>query len=124
VKRMHLNRRTLIAAASASLLSGVGVVAIAKPKERVVKVIARKFVFVPDTIKVKKGETIVLQITAPEVPMGFNLPDFNTRGDIVPGKTTTVKFTADKVGTFAFVCDIFCGDGHENMQGAIVVTEK
>ena len=36
---------------------------------------------------------MVLQFTAPEVPMGFNLPDFGVRTDIVPGKTSTLQFT-------------------------------
>jgi cytochrome c oxidase subunit 2 len=116
------SRRTVIAAAGATLLGGVAAFAVAAPKERTVKVIARKFVFIPGTIKANKGETLVLKFTAPEVPMGFNLPDFNVRTDIVPGKVATVKFVADKVGTFTFVCDIFCGDHHEDMQGTLVVT--
>jgi cytochrome c oxidase subunit 2 len=116
-----IQRRTVMAGAAVALFAGAAAYAAGKPREHVVKMIARKFVFVPDTVKVKQGETVVLHITAPEVPMGFNLPDFNTRADIVPGKVTTVKFVADKVGTFAFVCDVFCGDGHENMQGSLVV---
>ena len=77
--------------------------------------------FVPDTLKVNKGETLVLKLTAPEVPMGFNLPDFNVRADVVPGKVATVKFTPDKAGTFTFLCDVFCGDGHESMTGQLIV---
>jgi cytochrome c oxidase subunit 2 len=53
--------------------------------------------------------------------MGFNLPDFNVRADIVPGKVATVKLTPDKTGTFTFLCDIFCGEGHETMAGQLVV---
>ena len=116
-------RRTWIAAAAASLFAGMGAFAIAKPRERVVKVVARKFVWIPQQIKAKKGETLVLRFTAPEVAMGFSLPDFDRRVDIVPGKVSTVKFTPDKAGTFTFVCDVFCGDGHEDMQGTLVVSE-
>ena len=28
----------------------------------------------------------------------------------------------DKTGKFTFSCDVFCGDGHEEMTGTIVVT--
>jgi hypothetical protein len=28
----------------------------------------------------------------------------------------------ERAGTFAFHCDVFCGDGHEEMSGRIVVT--
>jgi heme/copper-type cytochrome/quinol oxidase subunit 2 len=27
------------------------------------------------------------------------------------------------IGTFTFLCDIFCGDGHERMQGTITVVD-
>ena len=54
--------------------------------------------------------------------MGFNVPDFGVRGDIIPGKTTRLDLTPDKTGTFTFLCDIFCGDGHEGMSGTLVVT--
>ena len=87
-----------------------------------VKVVAKKFVYVPDRIEVKRGDTVVLQLTAPEVPMGFNLPDFKVRTDVVPGQVATVQFTADKAGSFTFLCDVFCGQGHEDMSGTLVVS--
>jgi cytochrome c oxidase subunit 2 len=32
-----------------------------------------------------------------------------------------VRLTPGKAGTFVFLCDIFCGDGHEGMSGKIHV---
>jgi cytochrome c oxidase subunit 2 len=55
--------------------------------------------------------------------MGFNLPDFNVRGDIMPGKVTRVRFVPDKTGTFTFLCDLFCGSGHEEMNGKLTVVD-
>jgi len=92
-----------------------------QPAPRVIDVVAKKFEFVPELIHVALGETVVLQFTAPDVPMGFNLADFNLRCDIVPGKAASVQITADKAGTFMFVCDTFCGSGHEDMSGALIV---
>jgi cytochrome c oxidase subunit II len=120
------HRRTLINAAGALALSSVAALAFAqskkKSKERVIKVIAKKFVFVPNEIRVKQGETVVLQFTAPEVPMGFSLPDFAVRADIMPGKVTTLRLTPDKSGSFDFLCDVFCGSGHEEMNGKLIVS--
>ena len=116
------NRRTLIGAAGALALSSVAALALAKPKERVIKVIAKKFVFVPNEIRLKQGETVILQFTAPEVPMGFSLPDYALRTDIVPGKVNLLRMTADKTGSFAFLCDVFCGSGHEEMNGMLIVS--
>ena len=55
--------------------------------------------------------------------MGFNLPDFGVRADIVPGKTTRLRLVPDKLGTFIFLCDVFCGSGHEEMNGKLTVVE-
>lgn len=118
----HLSRRRLLSAGGALVLTSVAALAAAKPKERVIKVIAKKFVFVPDTIRVKRGQTVVLHFTAPEVPMGFHLPDFKLRADIMPGQVATLQLTADKAGSFIFLCDVFCGKGHEEMSGTLVVT--
>jgi cytochrome c oxidase subunit 2 len=120
-------RRALMVTAGAVALGSVvagsaALAATAKPKPRVIKMVARKFVFVPDEIRVKQGETITLQITAPEVPMGFNLADFNVRADVMPGKVATLEFTPDKAGTFIYLCDVFCGTGHEEMNGTLIVT--
>jgi cytochrome c oxidase subunit II len=116
------SRRVLMSSAAALALGCVAALALAKPKERVIKVTAKKFVFVPNEIRVKQGETVVLQFTAPEVPMGFNLADFGLRTDIMPGKTAALRLTPDKAGSFTFLCDVFCGSGHEEMSGTLVVS--
>jgi cytochrome c oxidase subunit 2 len=40
---------------------------------------------------------------------------------VIPGKVTRV--VPDRVGTFTFRCDIFCGAGHEDLEGEIIVTQ-
>ena len=119
--KVDTNRRTLMSAAGALALGSVAALAWAQPKERVIMVVAKKFEFVPREIRVARGETVVLQFTAPEVPMGFSLPDFGLRADIVPGLVATLRLTPDKAGSFEFLCDVFCGSGHEEMSGTLVV---
>ena len=118
-----ISRRTVMTAAAALALGSVTALALAKPKQRVIHVVAKKFVFVPNEIRVRKGETVTLKFTAPEVPMGFSLTDFGVRTDIVPGKGATLQLTPDKVGSFTFLCDLFCGAGHEDMNGMLIVSE-
>ena len=74
-------------------------------------------------IEVSKGDTVVLKLTSSDVVHGFSLKDFGIflKEGIQPGKTTYVKFVADKVGTFTFSCNAICGDSHQNMQGLLVV---
>jgi cytochrome c oxidase subunit 2 len=117
-----LGRRAFVGAAGGLVLGALAGWTLAAPAPRVIDVVAKKFEFVPGEIRVGRGEAVALRFTAPEVPMGFNLADFNLRADIVPGRVTTVQFTADKAGTFTFLCDVFCGSGHEDMSGTLVVT--
>ena len=94
----------------------------ASAQERVIRVTAKKFEFTPNDIELKKGEPVVLEFTSADVLMGFSLPDFKVRTDIPPGVTTRVRLTPDRVGSFEFVCDNFCGEFHEDMSGKIRVT--
>src|SRR3954453_10060130 len=88
---------------------------------KVIKISAKRFDYSPGRLTLKKGQRVVLELTSSDVVMGFNLPDFNVRGDMIPGKVTTIEFTPDKTGEFTFLCDIFCGSGHEEMHGRITV---
>lgn len=112
-------RRTLLLGAAATATGGLGL--IAQAQERSIDIVARKFEFVPAEITLKLGQPVTLRFTAPEVTMGINLADFAQRADIVPGQVATLRFTPDKAGRFTFVCDIFCGTGHEDMSGVLVV---
>ena len=95
----------------------------AEPKEKVIKITAKKFNYTPGEVKLKKGVPVILEFTSQDILMGFNLPDFNLRADMVPGKPTRVRFTPDKTGSFVFLCDIFCGTGHEEMNGRLIVID-
>src|ERR1043165_357753 len=95
----------------------------ALPAEKVVHLTAKKFEFTPAEITLRKGEPVVIEIKSEDVKHGFSLPDFKIRASIEPGKTSTVRFTPDKAGRFTFACDVFCGDGHEDMSGRLTVTE-
>ena len=90
---------------------------------RVVHITAKRFTFTPAEVRLRKGETVVLELTSEDRVHGFNLHAFGIRKDIVPKEVTRVTITPDKEGTYPFRCDVFCGDGHEDMTGTLVVTE-
>ncbi|MGE5169915.1 MAG: cupredoxin domain-containing protein [Rudaea sp.] len=120
---MRTQRRRFTLALGGLLLGGasLGMQALAQPKEQVIKVVARRFTYSPNVITLKKGVPVVLELTTADVLMGFDAPDFNARADIVPGQTARLRLVPDKLGTFTFLCDIFCGSGHETMSGTINV---
>lgn len=81
----------------------------------------KQFAFVPSSITVNKGDHVKLVITNVDVDHGIGIPAFNVDQDLPPGQTTTVEFDADTAGTFPFFCSVFCGSGHRDMRGQIVV---
>ena len=90
-------------------------------EEKVIKVTAEKFKFTPAVIELKLGEPVVLELTSLDRKHGFQVPDLKIDETIEPGKSTRVRIVPDKAGTFPFHCDAFCGSGHEDMTGEIVV---
>ncbi|MFP5238378.1 MAG: cupredoxin domain-containing protein [Acidobacteriota bacterium] len=90
---------------------------------RVVRVTAEKFEFKPERIELAKGKPVVLELISLDRLHGFRCPGLGIRVDVAPDKVTRVPLTPDKAGSFPFVCDVFCGEGHDEMTGVILVTE-
>jgi cytochrome c oxidase subunit 2 len=120
---MRAERRKVIVGLGCVLAAAaIGAVGAAtQPKERVIKITARRFTYSPNHLDLKVGVPVVLELQTADVLMGFNAPDFQVRADVVPGKVARVRLVPDKVGNFTFLCDIFCGSGHETMNGTITV---
>jgi len=91
-------------------------------KRRVIKIQAKKFNYTPNRIVLKKGDHVTLELTSIDFMHGFLIPDFKMRADIPPGQITTLQLNTDEEGEFIFLCDNFCGNGHEEMNGKIIVT--
>lgn len=89
--------------------------------EVVIDMTAKKWTFEPSRLEVKKGEVLKLRIKSIDVSHGFALPDFNINQRLEPGQTREVNFVADKVGTFNFFCNVYCGVGHVEMVGQLIV---
>ena len=123
--KINLNAvRIASAAAILALGSGLSYVAVhAAPRPKVIKISAKRFDYTPGNLTLKKGQPVIFELASRDVMMGFNVPDFHLRGDMVPDKVTRVQFIPDKTGKFIFFCDIFCGTGHEEMHGLITVVE-
>ena len=125
-----MSRRKLALCVAASVLALVVLAGssllFARPKdqgERVVSIKVKRFEYMPKEVVLKKGVPVVLELTSLDVPHGFNLPDLGVRADVLPGLKTRVRIVPQQAGRFLFHCDIFCGTGHEELEGAIVVKE-
>jgi cytochrome c oxidase subunit II len=120
---MQPHRRLLLrAGAAVGLMAAAGrIVVQAQPKPRIIPIVARKFTYEPAEITLKLNEPVIFQLTTQDIAMGFSVPDFAVRATVVPGQKVEVPLTPTKVGEFNFLCDVFCGSGHENMEGTLRV---
>ncbi len=101
----------------------VATAAAAPGAEQVVEMTAKRFEYDPSEITLKKDVPVVLEITALDRDHGFKIPELGIRADLKSGEVTRVRFVPDRTGTFVFRCDVFCGSGHEDMAGEIVVVD-
>jgi cytochrome c oxidase subunit II len=121
---VRVNFSSFVAAAVVAVAAAVlGAAAPQLPTgtERVVQVKARRFSYTPDVIELELGVPAVIELTSLDRQHGFAVPDLGLRIDVEPGQTARVRVVPEKVGTFPFHCDVFCGSGHEEMAGRIVV---
>ncbi|MDR2080977.1 MAG: Sec-dependent nitrous-oxide reductase [Campylobacteraceae bacterium] len=81
----------------------------------------------PEHITVNKGDEVTLYITnlerAVDETHGFGISGLNVHASIEPGKTVSVKFTADKEGVYPYYCTEFCSALHLEMMGYLYVKD-
>ena len=85
------------------------------------KMTSKQFSFEPGVIEVNKSDKVRLIVTSIDVPHGIAIPEYGINERIDPGKPVKIEFTADKQGTFTAYCSVFCGSGHSNMKGKLIV---
>jgi cytochrome c oxidase subunit 2 len=121
-----MKRRDFAAALAAA--AGLAAAALLAPRivradaPRILRITARKFEFAPREIALARGEPVLLELESLDRLHGFDAPSLGLQGEFVPGRITRLAFTPDSAGRFTFTCNVFCGDGHEEMDGLIVVT--
>ena len=88
---------------------------------REVDVVAVKWHFEPEEIKVKQGEVVVLTLVSRDVTHGFKIKQIDLDVQLPPDQPVEVKLYAKEKGTVPFSCSHFCGIGHLWMGGEIIV---
>jgi cytochrome c oxidase subunit 2 len=88
---------------------------------RIIEIEARRFVFTPAQVSARQGETVTLALKAIDFVHGFSIPELGVRIDLMPGRVVKLDLRLDRPGRYAYLCDNFCGDGHEQMNGLLIV---
>jgi cytochrome c oxidase subunit 2 len=74
-------------------------------------------------LHVPVGRPVRITLGSEDVLHDYYIPAFRVKMDAVPGKLTTMWFTATKVGTYHIFCAEYCGTQHSGMIGQVVVME-
>ena len=128
-----------IAAAGTALLLGVAAMsspqqdpaaasaplAQAKDQPRVVEVVVKRFAFEPDRIEATEGERLRLVVTSADGVHGVAIKKFRVEKAVPRGGTPVIiDFVASAPGEFPLLCSEYCGNGHEDMKGLLVVSTR
>src|SRR5262245_28635705 len=116
------------AAASApfgSRANGAAIRPLAQGEPRTIEVIAKRFAFEPGRIEVAEGERVRLVVKSADGVHGVEIKKFKASKKVPRGgDPVTIEFVASAAGEFPILCSEYCGDGHEDMKGMLVVVAK
>jgi heme/copper-type cytochrome/quinol oxidase subunit 2 len=75
-------------------------------------------------IEVRQNEVVTLMLTTIDTTHEFSLDGYDLEKKVYPGQVTEINFTANLAGEFAFQCTNYCGTGHDEMVGKLVVVPE
>lgn len=89
---------------------------------RVIEVLARRYAFEPAVLEVTAGEPVRLVVRSADGVHGIGIDSLGIKRQIPRGgEAVTLEFVARQAGRFPIVCSEYCGNGHEEMKGTLVV---
>ena len=119
-----------VAAAGTALLLGAAAMSnqqdpAAASAPRTIEVVAKRFAFEPSRIEVTEGERVKLDVKSGDGVHGVEIKKFKVNKRVPRGgDPITIEFVATTAGEFPILCSEYCGDGHEDMKGTLVVVAK
>jgi len=100
----------------------------AAPELKIFEVVARRFAFEPATIEVVEGDRVRLLVRSADGPHGVEIKAFKVKKAVPRAKPgdapITIEFVATAAGEYPILCSEYCGNGHKEMTGALVVRAK
>lgn len=114
-------RRAWLGAVAAVVVTG------SQPPERdpagrrTFTVTARKYVFEPEVIDVRRYDIVRLTITSADITHSFTVDAYRIQKRIPAGESVTFEFRADEVGRFPFYCSMRTDSGCADMRGELIV---
>lgn len=108
-------------AVAASTIGDVGPSA-QTTEPRIVEITARRFAFEPSEVNATVGERLQLVVRSADGVHGLEIKKLKIKKEIPRGgEPVTIDFTATTEGRFPMLCSEYCGNGHDDMSGMLIV---
>jgi cytochrome c oxidase subunit 2 len=92
---------------------------------REIAVVATRFAFEPATIDVVEGERVRLVVSSGDGVHGVEIKKFKVNARVPRGgEKVTIDFVAAAPGEYPILCSEYCGNGHGDMKGRLVVAAR
>jgi len=78
-------------------------------------------VVIADDLHLPVGKPAKMLLRSIDVIHDFWVPEFRAKMDLMPGLETHFWFTPTRPGTYEILCAGYCGTGHPQMRGSVVV---
>ena len=89
---------------------------------QVIDVEAYEYGWDPNPIRVEAGRPVQLNLRSRDVEHGIGIPELGIAQTIpASGETVTTTFTPEEPGEYTFICNVYCGQGHNDMTGTLIV---
>jgi heme/copper-type cytochrome/quinol oxidase subunit 2 len=88
--------------------------------EYAVRAMVQLATYEPGTLRVNRGDTVVIRLESVDVVHGLYVDGYGVEAQAEPGRSTELRFVADRGGAFRIRCSISCGNMHPFMIGKLV----
>ena len=89
---------------------------------RIIEITARRFAFEPSEVNATVGERLRLVVQSADGVHGLEIKKLKIKKEIPRGgESVTIDFAATTEGSFPIICSEYCGTGHNDMSGMLIV---
>lgn len=89
-----------------------------------VHVVAVQFAYFPGEIEVPEDSTVTFRLTSEDVIHSFSVVGTNANTMVIPGEVASLTVETEEPGEYGILCSEYCGAGHHDMEGKLVVVPE
>ena len=86
--------------------------------------VAARYGFYHPVFEVPTHTPVKFRVASADVLHGFHVPSTNATTMIVPGYISEINTMFPREGEYSFICNEYCGLGHDAMWSRLVVVPK